>query len=74
MPSLLFFVAVPRMPFGASKLPEQLARTQAISMAREEIETIVAGQRMRMALKRKVPPAATEIITPGQLVLIYREK
>ena len=74
VPSLLVFGAVPRMPFGASDLPEQNERMQAIALARSEIETVVARLRITNALKRKVPPAATTMTTPGSQVLVYREK
>ena len=47
---------------------------QAIALARSEMETVVAKLRITNALKRKVPPAATTMITPGSQVLVYREK
>ena len=65
VPSLLVFGAITLMPFGASDLPERKERMQAIALARSEMETVDAKQRIKNALKRKVPPAATTMITPG---------
>ena len=62
------------MLFVASDLPEQKERIQAIALARSEMETVVAKLRIANVLKRKVPPAATTMITPGSQVLLYREK
>eukprot|EP00171_Calliarthron_tuberculosum_P003593 IDg3593t1 len=47
---------------------------QAIALARAEMKTIVAKQKVDMALKRKLPPAAKQVIKKCSKILIYQEK
>lgn len=74
VPSLLVFGVVPTFPMSNRQLPGQKARLQAIVDARLEMGSIVAEQRITRALRSKLPPAVHYDISPGDLVLVHREK
>lgn len=47
---------------------------KALSLSRYEMETITAEQRIITALRFKQPSASRYKLSPGDLVLVYREK
>ena len=73
VPSLLVFGMLARFPIVNSSLPDQRDRMKAMQLARLEMETFVAEERITTAMKRNIPAAASYDFTPVQKVLIYRE-
>lgn len=47
---------------------------EVIAMARVEMEAIAANLRIQNALRKKLPPAGTKIVTAGMHGLVYRER
>ena len=74
VPSLLVFGALPSFPAPATNHPNQEERFQALRLARQEMETIVAQTRIKTALRSKLPPATKYLIKPGDDVRVYRER
>jgi len=73
VPSLLVFGVLPSFPSPSRNTPDQQERFEALRNARAEMESIVAEQRIRKALKSKLPPATKYLIKPGDQVRVYRE-
>ncbi len=73
VPSYLVFGCVPRFPSVDSKLPDQQYRMDALSVARQEMDTIVSELRVQKALASRFPRNAKLKIEPGYKVRICRE-
>ena len=74
VPSLLVFGALPRFPAIANNLANQRDRMETLQMAKDEMEQIVAEQRLKTALISKLPTSVREEFNVGDNVLVYREK
>lgn len=57
-----------------ANLPNQEDRFRAMRAARKEAVTIMAEQRIRLALKSNVPPSAKYSLKVGQQVMVFSEK
>lgn len=73
VPSLLVFGILPRFPISNTGLPDQRDRMKAMQVARAEMETYVAEERIKLAIRKNIPASALYNFTAGDLVLIYRE-
>ncbi len=73
VPSYLVFGCVPRFPSVDSKLPDQQYRMDALSVARQEMDTIVSELRVQKALASLFPRNTELKIEPGYKVRICRE-
>jgi hypothetical protein len=74
VPSLLLFGVIPRIPGEEEIFPDQSRRSEEMEIAREEYRQIVSRSRVRVALQRKLPPAANYRFIHKQPVYVYREK
>lgn len=76
IPTLLVFGTIPKLPIGnlETMQPTQRDHFAALKSARKEMETIVANQRVRLALKPRTKSMEVFNIPPGSPVLVYREK
>jgi hypothetical protein len=74
VPSLLVFGVMPRLPDFTTEVPSQLERFKCLYQARKEYEWWVCAQRIRTALKRRLPPASYYIFRPGDRVAVYRKR
>ena len=72
VPSLLVFGVLPSFPSPSRNNPDQQERFEALKSARAEMESIVAEQRIRKALKSKIPPATKYLIKPDDQIRLYR--
>lgn len=75
-PSLLTFGSLPSMrtPHEDIKMkPDQATRQSLIHQATEEMEKIMAQNRINRAMKHSIPAASKEFFQPGDSVLIWRE-
>jgi hypothetical protein len=70
VPVTLVFGIIPRI---GTKLPKQPERVQAMISARKEMREIVAKLKISRSLRRAVPPAADNVFSPGDLVLVFQE-
>lgn len=73
VPSLLVFGVLPSFPSPTRNSPDQVERFEALKKAKAEMESIVAEQRIKKALKSKLPPATKYLIKPGDQVRVYQE-
>lgn len=73
VPTLLVYGMLPRLPAANSDFPDQQSRMRALEVARREMETIVAKLRITQAMRSRIHAAANYVITPGDLVRVYRE-
>lgn len=75
-PAILAFGAQPRLPIGNYDQQTQTVtnRMDLMTTARREYEAIVAQLRIRRALHTALPNEAAAELTPGDEVLVYREK
>jgi len=74
LPMLLLFGITPRMPVNPVDLPQQKQRNIAMRTARDEMQRHVARDRLRNALRTRVPRASDSPIAEGMTVLLYSEK
>lgn len=74
VPSRLIYGIEPAFPVVNSSLPAQNERMAAIETGKREMATITAENRIKQALRSKLPPATRYDINPGEEVLIYREE
>lgn len=74
VPTLLMFGVMPRIPPAPAAYPDTNARLEAMQAACDELEVINARARVRQALKKRPPPAASLVLSPCQPVYVYREK
>lgn len=76
-PTLLVYGMLPRMPIGSKSLsaPNQVDRMKALSIARGEMEEIVAKLRVKSAMDHNLPASLLdeENVAPGMLAMIYRK-
>lgn len=73
VPSYLVFGCVPRFPAVDSEYPYQQTRIDAMSRARQEMDTVVAEIRIRKALASRIPRNADLSIEAGDKVRVFRE-
>ena len=73
VPSELVFGVRPTFPIAPKTNPTQSERFQALQTARNEIAQITAERRVNDSLRRKIPPASSYLIRPGDSVRVYRE-
>lgn len=75
-PAILAFGAQPRLPIGNYEQQPQssLNRMDLMTTARREYEAIVAGLRAKRAMNTATPNEIVADISPGDEVLVYREK
>ena len=74
VPSMLVFGVLPRMPPRQADLPGHEERMRALRAARAEMCELVAQMKVRIALRSRVPPAASYLITAGDSVYVHNEK
>lgn len=74
VPSLLVFGVLPTCPAPVQSRKSQVERFKAMNTARREMEAYVAEQRIKTALKSRLPPATKFNIQLGQSVRVYREQ
>lgn len=74
LPMLLVFGLVPRMPVSPVDLPKQKQRLLAMRTARDEMRRRLARDRLRTALRTRVPPASELPVATRMSVLVCREK
>lgn len=74
MPTLLLFGVLPQLPLDPQPLPDNLRRTEALMTASEEIPSIIAAERIFVALRKNVPAGADTDIRAGDLALWYKKK
>ena len=75
-PAMLAFGAKPRLPIGSYEQQSQTVtnRMDPMTTARREYEAIVSQLRLRRAINSAPPNEAVFDLTPGDEVLVYREK
>lgn len=75
-PAILAFGAQPRLPIGNYDQQPQTSLNQMdlMTTARREYEAIIAGLRAERAIHTSSPNEIVADITPGDEVLVYREK
>lgn len=75
-PAILAFGAQPRLPvWNYNQMPEPCVnRMDLMQIARNEYESIVATLRVRRALNSATPNESSIDLTPGDEVLVHREK
>ena len=73
VPSLLVFGTTSRIPIVGGKLPNQKERLRAKEVARSEYDQWVCQERIRTALRSRVPEAAHHVFHPGDSVYVFRE-
>lgn len=73
VPTLLVYGMLPRLPVAESDFPDQQACMRALPVSRREMETIVAQLRINQALRARISAAANYIISPGDLIRVFRE-
>lgn len=73
VPSLLVFGVLPSFLGPSSSNKNQLERFNALQLARAEMKSIVAENRIKISLRSKLPHATRYLIRPGQEVRVYRE-
>ena len=74
VPSRLVYGVDPALPVVNARHPAQRERMEALDTAKREMATITAENRIKQALRSKLPPATRYDIQPGDNVLVYREK
>lgn len=74
VPTLLVYGTLPTLPVTNGVNLAQKERMQALSLARDEMATLVAEQRILRALRSKLPPASKYNLQSGDLVRVYWEK
>lgn len=75
-PAILAFGAQPRLPLGNYEQQPQssLNRMDLMTTARREYEAIVSSLRVKRAINTSAPNEEVVDISPGNEVLVYREK
>lgn len=75
-PAILAFGAQPRLPIGQyDQMPQtSINRMDLMTAARREYEALVAALRTRRAMHTASPNEAALDVSPGDEVLVYREK
>lgn len=75
-PAILAFGAQPRLPFGNyDQQPQTVTnRMDLMTTAIRKYEAIVSQLRLRRAFNSAPPNEAVYELTPGDEVLVYREK
>lgn len=73
VPTFLVYGILPRFPDSDSDFPGQQARMRALSVARREMETIVAQLRIPQALRARILTTENYIIAPGDRIRVFRE-
>lgn len=74
VPSLLVFGCLPSFPVPSNSNLRQQDRFVALKLGASEMETIVSENRIKTALRSKLPPSTHYLIKPGDQVRVYREK
>lgn len=59
---------------NTSSKPMQAQRMTAMAKARPEMQAIVSEQKIIITLRCKLPPTASYLLQPGQIVRVYCEK
>lgn len=73
VPLLMVFGIAPRFPSTNRTLPGHQDRMDAIRISNAEMATIRAELRIRQALRSRTPPSADYVISPGDLLRVFRE-
>jgi transposase InsO family protein len=74
VPSLLVFGVVPRFPMLSTDLPNQKERMAAISLAKMEMNSIIAERRVNTALRKNAPSSVDYVFAVDDEVLVFRER
>lgn len=74
VPSLLVFGVMPRLPVRHAAIPYHTKRMRAAISARKEMTEVISKRRLDYALQHRVPAEADALFSPGDEVLMYREK
>lgn len=74
MPTLLVFEFMPRIPVRPHELPDEINCMKAMQNAREEMEVIIAQQRLKTDLTRCVPHAVSQTFRIGDHGFMFRKK
>ena len=73
VPSYFVFGILPRFPSSNAILPNHEDRMTALKLAKYEMATIFAEQRIRQALNNRTPAATSIVIAPCYRVRVIRE-
>lgn len=73
VPSLQVYGQLPKLPVVNCQKMKQKHRMGALRSARHEMESVVAEERIKRALRAKLPPATKYVVRPGDLLRVYRE-
>lgn len=74
VPKLLVFGLFPLLPINPKDLPTQSKRMNAIHTARNEMDQLIAKDRVRTALSRNLPAATDTEIRILDQIIVFREK
>ena len=73
VPSMLVFGTMPRFPPIRTDLPNHEERLRAMHAARTEMANIVAQHKVQLALRARVPPAASFLVRPNDRIYVHDE-